>query len=107
AGGRWRLFCSRRSPAIILQKETDVMAWLVPHPTLLAYAQRLFGPEIVTHAWLVMEVYFPAEMVTDFTRTLAHNPEELRYDDREIVLECVNGRRVLFSASEWAALRNG
>jgi len=81
------------------------MDTIVRSKLLLKYASQIFG-DIVTDAYVILD----SDMTKDEKKhdaickinNLEYKDEFLRYDYTDIVLEFSNGKRVVFSNSEWA-----
>ena len=76
---------------------------------LLKAAKRVFGDELVINAWITtldagFEPDYVRSRLDEETSNVQPGKSELRYDAQNIVIEFCNGRKVLFTNSEWASM---
>jgi hypothetical protein len=83
--------------------------------TLLHLAQSVFGKEIVKNAWVSTTSYSDVEYaIKELSKSeqgydeldLWENVNSIDYDTDEILIEFSTGKKVLFSASEWASVES-
>lgn len=78
---------------------------------LLHHARNVFGNDIIDYAYIVIDYYNNDDRYSKEYVLNEFNKQEsfidslnnsLRYDTVQIALTFINGRTVLFTASEWA-----